>query len=90
MPTKEEREIAAIKKENEDNKTYKLRKFSLKLTDIQVVKLNNISNDFGRMEPSKVLENFIADLVDYHRNGSDEMQLANAWFERAIAEKRRY
>jgi hypothetical protein len=86
MQTNEELEI---KKENEDLKTRKPRTMVLNLTDIQIMKLNNISNMEG-LKPSEVLESFIGDLVDYHRNGSDEMILANDWLVRAIEEKRRY
>ena len=81
MQTEEELEIEEIKKENEDLKTQNLRAMFLNLTNMQVEKLENISQLIDK-SPSQILESFIADLVDCHRNGSDEMHLANNWFER--------
>lgn len=78
-----------IQKENQDLKTLRSRSMKLKLTDEQVSRLKEIANEID-IPYTQILENFIGDLVNYHRNGSDEMHMAQDWYERAIASKRRY
>ena len=89
MQTKEELEIEEIKKQNKDEETHKPRKFILELTDEQYRRLHKKAEEYN-ITASQLLSSFIGDLVDYHRNGADETELANNWIERAIESKRRF
>jgi len=87
MQKNKEQEIEEIRKQNNDGKTRKPRKFSLEITDEQYKRLHETAREYN-ITASQLLSSFIGDLVDYHRNGSDEKELAEAWVERALAGRR--
>ena len=83
----EDYEIKEIKEQNKDGKTCKPREFFLELSDEQYRRLHKKAEEYN-ITASQLLSSFIGDLVDYHRNGSDEMNLANDWIERALTGRR--
>lgn len=69
-------------KQQAEIKTIKERSFALKLSDTDVERLFIKAGGAG-LTVSKLLENFIGDLVDgTYSNGSDERDYAERWFNR--------
>ena len=55
----------------------------LSLTNEQYRRLKSRAYEAGFNAPAELLANFVADLTDCQRNGSDECELANEWMRRA-------
>lgn len=56
---------------------------TLQLTDKQYEALLHYTFKAGLKRPEELLESFIGDLSGWHRNGSDEEEKADEWFQRA-------
>jgi hypothetical protein len=56
---------------------------TLQLTDKQYKALLHYTFKAGLKRPEELLESFIGDLSGWHRNGSDEEEKADEWFQRA-------
>ena len=66
--------------------TIKPRTYMLNLSDADVERIESKAMEYG-MTVSKLLENFIGDLIDgTYSNGSDERMYANQWFNRCCFE----
>mgnify|MGYP000587472425 CR=1 FL=1 len=61
------------------------RDISPKLTDEQYHALLYYTFKAGFKHPAQLLEAFVGDLSGWHRNGSDEEELAGEWFSRAYS-----
>ena len=61
------------------------RDISPKLTDEQYHALLHYTFKAGFKHPVQLLEAFVGDLSGWHRNGSDEEELAGEWFSRAYS-----
>ena len=61
------------------------RDISPKLTDEQYHALLYYTFKAGFKPPAQLLEAFVGDLSGWHRNGSDEEELAGEWFSRAYS-----
>ena len=61
------------------------RDISPKLTDEQYHALLYYTFKAGFKHPAQLLDAFVGDLSGWHRNGSDEEELAGEWFSRAYS-----
>lgn len=67
---------------NKEIETIKERSIKLNLSDADCVRISELCGRHN-LTVSKLLENFIGDLVDgTYSNGSDEREFAERWFER--------
>lgn len=71
----------------EDLDTKILREdIKISLTDKEYINLKMLAYKVGFRNPGDLLSSFVSDLTGCHRNGSDESELAETWFERTFGE----
>lgn len=75
------------KEYKEDFSTKKIREdVKISLTDKEYINLKLLAYKAGFRTPGDLLSSFVGDLTGWHRNGSDESELAEMWFERTFGE----
>ncbi|SHN87988.1 hypothetical protein [Desulfitobacterium chlororespirans] len=79
--------VLKAQESKEDLDTKILREdIKISLTDREYVNLKMLAYKVWFRNPGDLLSSFVSDLTGWHRNGSDENDLAEKWFERTFGE----
>lgn len=79
------------KQEREDFQTKKMREdLKISLTDKQYNILKSRAYKAGFKSPAELVTSFVADFTGWHRNGSDEEDKADEWYNRAFGSSEYY
>lgn len=73
-----------VKQQNEDLKAKSDKGVKVEMTDKELSSMTMLALKVGLKNVGQLLEMFVGDLTGCHTNGSDESDLADQWFDRAV------